>query len=204
MQLLDFMIREELTDKELINKILEGNTRIFEIIISKTQHLVLSIVYKMIKNPEDRKDITQEVYLKAYNKLASFKFNAKLSTWIGTITYNTCLNYLARKKIPILNVTDEEEKESWESIERQFLMDTKSQPEINLFKKERSKIISSEIDKLSPLYKTILSLYHKQELSYKEITTITGLPEGTVKSYLYRARKQLRMNLLVNYKKEDL
>lgn len=198
------MTQEELTDKELVKKILEGNSQIFKIVISNTQSLVINIIYKMIKNPEDRKDLIQEVYLKTYDKLASFKFNSKLSTWIGTITYNTCLNYLSKKKIPILKVIDEKEKQSWESIENQLAVNSINQTEEFIFKKERSKIIAVEIEKLPPLYKTIISLYHKQELSYKEIATITGLPEGTLKSYLYRARKLLKVNLLMNYKKEDL
>ena len=83
------MTKEELTDKNLIKKILEGNSLAFKTIISNTQGLVLQIIYKMIRNPEDRKDLAQEVYLKVYDKLASFKFNSKLSTWIGAITYNT-------------------------------------------------------------------------------------------------------------------
>ncbi len=198
------MIPEKLTDRELVKKILEGNAQIFKIIISNTQHLVLQIIYKMIKNPEDRKDVSQEVYLKVYDKLASFKFNSKLSTWIGTITYNTCLNYLGKKKIPILNVIDKEGKESWETFDSHILNETYNQPEANIFKKERTQILALEIEKLSPLYKTIITLFHNEELSYKEIGVITGLPEGTLKNYLYRARKQLKENLLVNYKKEDL
>jgi len=198
------MIQEKNTDKELVKKILEGDTQIFKIIISNTQSLVTSIIYKMIKQPEDRKDLMQEVYLKVFANLASFKFNAKLSTWIGTITYNTCLKHLGKKKIPILNLINQEKTASWEFIERQFLSHPINSTEVSLFKKERSNILALEIEKLPPLYRTIITLYHQQELSYKEIATITDLPEGTLKSYLYRARKQLKINLLMNYKKEDL
>lgn len=198
------MAQEELTDQELVKKILEGNAQIFKIVISNTQGLVISIIYKMIKHPEDRKDLLQEVYLKVYSKLAGFKFNAKLSTWIGTITYHTCLNYLEKKKIPILEGIDKKEKGSWESIENKFIANTENQPEDYLFQKERFEILDLEIERLPPLYKTLITLYHKEELSYKEIGVITGLAEGTLKSYLYRARKQLKDNLLAKYKKEDL
>ncbi|MDC1162052.1 sigma-70 family RNA polymerase sigma factor, partial [Tenacibaculum sp.] len=64
--------------------------------------------------------------------------------------------------------------------------------------------VNQVIEKLSPIYRTIITLYHKKELSYKEIGEITDLPEGTLKNYLYRARKQLKENLLRNYRKEDL
>jgi RNA polymerase sigma-70 factor (ECF subfamily) len=198
------MKQTDSTDRELIKKVLEGNSNAFKTIISNTQGLVIQIIYKMIRNPEDRKDLAQDVYLKVYDKLTSFKFNSKLSTWIGTITYNTCLNFLEKKKIPILNVIDKEGNESWDSIERGITGNTNNQIEAYIFKKERSQVLALEIEKLPLLYKTIITLYHNEELSYKEIGKITDLPEGTLKNYLYRARKQLRENLLLNYKKEEL
>jgi len=192
------------TDRELVKKVLAGNSSSFKTVISNTQGLVIQITYKMIRNAEDRKDILQEVYLKVYDKLAGFKFNSKLSTWIGTITYNTCLNFLEKKKIPVLNVVDDEGNESWETIVSNDTSFDNNNTESDLFKKERSQILEKEIDKLPPLYKTILTLYHQKELSYKEIAVITELPEGTLKNYLFRARKQLKENLLHNYKKEEL
>jgi len=192
------------TDKNLVKKVLEGNASAFKTIISNTQGLVIQITYKMIRNPEDRKDITQDVYLKVYDKLASFKFNSKLSTWIGTITYNTCLNFLGKKRIPILNVVDNDGNESWERIVSNDTNFDSNNTESYFFKKERSQILAIEIEKLPPLYKTILTLYHQKELSYKEIAVITDLPEGTLKNYLFRARKMLKENLLLNYKKEEI
>ena len=198
------MKQDHFIDKTLVKKALEGNSMAFKTIIINTQGLVIQIIYKMVKNPEDREDLAQEVYLKVYNKLASFKFNSKLSTWIATITYNTCLNFLAKKKIPILNIIDKEGKESWDQIDNKIISGTNNEIESYMFKKESSQVLALEIEKLPPLYKTIITLYHNKELSYKEIGTITNLPEGTLKNYLYRARKQLKDSLLLNYKKEDL
>ena len=65
-------------------------------------------------------------------------------------------------------------------------------------------VMKSEVEKLSPIYKTLITLYHHEELSYDEIGQITGMPAGTVKSYLFRARKELKNNLLLNYTKEEL
>ena len=186
-------------DRKLVKKALEGNAIAFKTIITNTQGLVIQIIFKMIKNPEDREDLAQEVYLKVYHKLSSFKFNAKLSTWIGTITYNTCLHFLEKKRIPILDTIDKEANESWNHITH-----SSNQTEAYIFQKESAQILAIEIEKLSPLYRTIITLYHNEELSYKEIGKITNLPEGTLKSYLYRARKQLKQNLLRNYKKDDL
>ena len=99
---------------------------------------------------------------------------------------------------------DKEGNESWDIIESNITGNADNQTESYIFKKERSQVLALEIEKLPPLYKTIITLYHNEELSYKEIGKITDLPEGTLKNYLYRARKQLRENLLLNYKKEDL
>ncbi|WP_109852019.1 RNA polymerase sigma factor [Aquimarina sp. AU58] len=191
-------------DRGLIKKVLDGDSSAFEAIISNTKGLVIQIIYKMVRNHEDRKDLAQEVYLKVYDKLDGFKFNSKLSTWIATITYNTCLNYLKKKKIPILDIDRNEEKELWEKISINTFCYSDNQTEAYIFKKERSQILTLAIEKLPPLYKTLITLYHNEELSYSEITDITGLPEGTVKNYLYRARKKLKENLSLNYKKEEL
>jgi RNA polymerase sigma-70 factor (ECF subfamily) len=198
------MRQDQSTDRKLLKKVLEGNSNAFKTIIVNTQGLVVQIIYKMIKNQEDREDLVQEVYLKAYDKLGSFKFKSKLSTWVATIAYNTCLNFLEKKKISILNVVDEDGSESWDLIDKKVLGNSISQVESYLFSKEKHQIIASEIENLPPLYKTLITLYHNQELSYKEIGEITNLPEGTLKNYLYRARKKLKENLLQNYKKEEL
>ncbi|WP_074408034.1 RNA polymerase sigma factor [Aquimarina megaterium] len=191
-------------DRGLIKRVLDGDSSAFEAIISNTKGLVIQIIYKMVRNHEDRKDLAQEVYLKVYDKLGGFRFNSKLSTWIATITYNTCLNYLKKKKIPILDIDKNEEKELWERISTNTFYCFDNQIETYIFKKERSQILTLAIEKLPPVYKTLITLYHNEELSYSEITDITGLPEGTVKNYLYRARKKLKENLSLNYKKEEL
>ena len=73
-----------------------------------------------------------------------------------------------------------------------------------LFQKELSEILRIELDNLSPVYKTLITLYHNEDLSYAEIAQITDLPEGTVKNYLFRARKALRDNIMLTYKREAL
>jgi len=198
------MKQEQSVDNDLIKRVLEGDSNAFKLIISKTQGLVIQIIYKMVNNREDREDLAQEVYFKVYNKLSSFQFNSKLSTWIGAITYNTCINYLKKKRIPILDIETGDEKDIWEIISMDNLNSESNLTEGYVLNKERSQILKLEVEKLPPLYKTIVTLFHVEELSYKEISKITNLPEGTLKNYLFRARKKLRDNLLLNYKKDDL
>lgn len=197
----------KLTDQQLVKEVLRGNTYAFGTLIKNTEGLVAHIVYKMIFHPEDRKDIAQDVYLKAYKNLPNFKFEAKLSTWIGQITYNTCLNFLEKKKIVLLQDpihNDEMGEESLEMINTKPLSISDNDTEILIFKEQLSEILQAEIEKLSPIYKTLITLFHQAELSYEEIAQITMLPEGTIKNYLFRARKTLKDNLLLKYKKEEL
>jgi RNA polymerase sigma-70 factor (ECF subfamily) len=200
------LIENILEDQKLVSRILSGDKRAFSIIIKDTEGLVTQIVFKMIQNKEDRRDIAQDVYLKAFNNLSGFRFQSKISTWIAQITYNTCLNYLEKKKLvfPVNNsdgfYSDDESLEML-SIEK---IPLQNETEKIIFRNDLSDILKVEIENLSPLYKTLITLFHNEELNYSEIAEITNLPEGTVKNYLFRARKILRENILLNYKKEAL
>jgi RNA polymerase sigma factor (sigma-70 family) len=193
------------TDKYLVDKVLRGDTKAFEIIIKNTKGLVAQIVFKMIYNPEDRKDLAQDVFLKAFRDLSGFRFQSKLSTWIGQITYNTCLNYLEKKKLVLIQ-DDENDKPrgTLETISNTINSDSMNVTESLIFKKELSEILTLEVEMLSPIYKTLITLYHNEELTYEEIAQITALPEGTVKNYLFRARKVLKERLLLKHKREEL
>lgn len=198
------MKQHKFTDRELIAKVLEGDSNAFKTIVSNTQRLVAQIVYKMIYNREDREDLAQEVYLKVYHKLNTFHYKSKLSTWIGTITYNTCLNYLNKKKIALIDLQHNDKNNGWELIENKSINLQSNQTDAPLLSQERSEILSEAIEKLPPLYATIITLFHQEELSYQEISKITNLAEGTLKSYLFRARKKLKDQLLLTYQKDDL
>ncbi len=183
------------TDKYLVAKVLSGNTPAFATIIKNTEHLVAQIVCKMIVNAEDRKDLAQEIYLKVYKNLQGFKFQSKLSTWIAQVAYNACFDQLRKKQL----VTDE--------LTIADNDDNRGHAEETIFSMEQKELVSilnNGIQQLPPVYQTLITLYHKEEMSYTEITQITGLPEGTVKSYLFRARKTLKETLVLNFQKEDL
>jgi RNA polymerase sigma factor (sigma-70 family) len=187
-------------DKELIDRILRGDNRAFGIIIKNTERLVAQIVFKIIPIAEDRKDLAQDIYLKAFHNLEGFKFQSKLSTWIAQIAYNSCLSWIEKKKLVLPGNLHEE------SI-HPVLTETSAGnngSESRLFQKELSDILRKEINNLPSIYQTLITLYHQESMSYEELSQITGLPEGTVKSSLFRARKMMKENLLSKYKKEAL
>lgn len=187
-------------DRRLVTAVLRGDRDAFGLLVKQTEGLVAQMTFKMVSSPGDRKDIAQDVYLKVYKNLPGFRFKSKLSTWVGQIAYNTCLHYLEKKKLVLSGGFGEDGEVLGENISE----DPRDGTEEILSGKELAGILHSEIDRLKPLYKTLISLYHQEELSYAEIAEITSLPEGTVKNYLFRARKTLKENILLQYKRQEL
>lgn len=179
---------------------LNGDKQAFAVIIHRTEGLVAQMVFKMVPREEDRKDLVQEIYLKVYKNLSGFRYQAKLSTWIGQITYNTCISYLRGKKLLLPGYGSGDDEESMPVTDPVAV----EEADMPLFQKQRLQLMQQAMEKLSPIHRTLITLYHQEEMSYQEISVITNLPEGTVKSYLFRARKSLKENLLLNYKREEL
>lgn len=192
--------KNNLDDHRLVSAVLNGDRHAFGLIIRQTERLVSQMTFKMINNPSDRKDIAQDVYLKVFKNLSDFQFKSKLSTWIGQITYNTCLQYIEKKKLVLLENFGQDD----DTLENQLKSESHNDVEEVLLGKELANILNAEIDLLPPLYKTLISLYHQEELSYTEIAEITSLPEGTVKNYIFRARKTLKESILSKYKRNEL
>ena len=161
----------------------------------------------MIAHAEERRDIVQDIYLKAFKSLTGFRFQSKLSTWIAQISYNTCLNHIEKKKPQLIddfNYGYNGEKETPDFAHHHSSLVSPSIVEAVISQKQLSKILTSELENLPPVYKTLICLYHQEEMRYEEISKITALPIGTVKSYLFRARKLLKENILSKYKREEL
>ena len=192
-------------DKHLVDRVLRGDTRAFGIIIKNTENLVAQIVFKFIPVAEDRKDLAQDIYMKAFHNLAGFKFQSKLSTWIAQIAYNSCLSWIEKKKLVLPGNLNEDEEIYKTTLVRVYNHSSvENNSENNLFQKELTVILRKEIEGLPAIYQTLITLFHHESMTYEELSQITGLPEGTVKSSLFRARKMLKENLLSKYLKETL
>lgn len=184
-----------LSDKDMINMIMEGDRHAATVLVSNTEKLVANIVFKMISNPSDRKDLVQDIYLKVFRYLPKFRFQSKLSTWVAQISYTTCLDHLEKYKPELMEMPGDDHTRGEEiSKDASQLLSIK----------ERAEILERLSAALPPVYRTLITLFHKEELSIDEIMNITGLPAGTVKNYLFRARKVLKEQLLNYYSKEQL
>ena len=194
------MIREKL----LVNRIIKGDKNSFSDLVENYKRLVAHIVYTNVKNQNDRDDLCQEIFLKIYVNLSTFKFRCKLSTWIGKIAYNSCLNYFNKKKILIDdNFANMGENDEPANVIEQITSDENS-PDLFLHKKELGKIIEHKIQELPKKYQTVITLFHVDELSYNEMSEILNLSIDNIKVILFRARKMLREKILEKYRKEDL
>jgi RNA polymerase sigma-70 factor (ECF subfamily) len=184
--------------RQEIAAVLEGAVDAFEVIINDHKRLVANVVGRMIRVDQDREDICQDVFLKVYQNLGRFKFGSKLSTWIARIAYNTCLNHLEKHKVPLVGDSGNVD-ETCDSF-----ADANARVDRQFEETELGRILVREIGYLPAQYRVIITLYHLEEMSYEEIADVTCLPDGTVKSHLFRARKLLKDRLMAKYSQEDL
>jgi RNA polymerase sigma-70 factor (ECF subfamily) len=184
--------------EELVKKIVAGDAEAFRNLIAAYQRLVCHIVFRMVNNEADREDLCQEVFVKVYQNLSSFHFESKLSTWIAKIAYNASINYLKKKKLPLFADLAGES----ESLEKSF--SSHDATDSGALATDLTARLQKEIETLPVQYRTILTLYHLEEMSYAEISEILEMPDGTVKSYLFRARKLLKERLSAKYQVEEL
>jgi RNA polymerase sigma-70 factor (ECF subfamily) len=185
--------------RKLVEQILAGDKNSFRTLIHDYQRLVSHIVFRIIPAGPDQEDVSQEVFVKVYQNLDRFRFDAKLSTWIARIAYNTCLNFLDKKKVPLYDDLTDEER-SYEPV----APDHEARPDFVFEAVETGVILQKEIDRLPAVYKTVVTLYHLNQLSYLEIADIMKMPVGTIKSHLFRARKTLKDRLLSKFQREEL
>ncbi len=194
------------SDRKTIQSILSGDERQFERIIRDYKKLVIHIVSRLISNPSTREEICQDVFVKVFKNLASFEFNSKLSTWIARIAHNTTLSHLEKKKVSLYEDSNLESDEgvSYEQTISEDLWGNHLTPDVLLEQKDLRDLMQKEILSLPDVYRTILGLFHVDEMTYEEISTTMGLPEGTVKSYIFRARKMLKDRLIRKFQDEEL
>lgn len=183
-------------DQSLVRSILNGNTQAFSFLIKKYEKLVFHMIQKLISDDSSMEELAQDVFMKVYEKLPGFRFESKLSTWIATIAYRHTINHLRKSKKMVY-------KELEEASEDRFFVSHES-PDKVYESKDTGQYIQEHIQKLPAHYRNILYLYHIEEMTYPEIVEITGLPVGTVKNYLFRARKLLKEQLRKFVDKEEL
>ncbi len=185
---------EMVDDRALVSRVLSGDMQAFHALIKKHERLVGHMIGRLVKRDEDREELCQDVFLKVYEKLAEFNFQSQLSTWIATIAYRHAINHLRKRKLDTSDYSGADEGIG------QFVSDERADA---LAEEDIEVYLSKMIESLPPQYKVVLTLYHLEHKNYSEIGEITGMPEGTVKNYLFRARQLLKEKAIRYLGKEE-
>lgn len=169
---------KENDDKKIIEEVLSGNLDVFGILVERYQQSIFRMIFKMTGSSVEAEELTQSVFVKVYTNLSQFNPKYKFFSWLYRIALNESLNYLkSRKNISAINVNT--------SV-------THENPEVIFHKKERKKALQQAIMELNPMERTLIVLKYYEEMTYKDISNVTGLSVKKVKSRLFTGRKKLK------------
>jgi RNA polymerase sigma-70 factor, ECF subfamily len=180
------------SDRELVAIAINGFDGSFEELVRRYQRPISAYVYRMVGNYESALDLTQEIFIKVYNSLRRYRAEFKFSTWIYKIAHNAAVDHLRRNTTREQSLVASHEGDSFDlPIESPHLT-----PEQESERRERTTEIESVVRALPANYRELIILRHSQDLSYEEIVEVTGLPLGTVKNRLFRAREMMRQQFV--------
>lgn len=178
----------KLTDGELIVDAVNGRTDGFEELVRRYQRPITGYVFRMLGNYESSLDVTQEVFIKVYNSLNKYSAEYKFSTWLYRIAHNAAIDHMRRNPVNPQSL----EAENADGTFQIQLESRQPSPEQDHERREWRTEIDAVVKCLPPAYRDLILLRHSRDLSYDEIAEITGLPLGTVKNRLFRAREMMR------------
>lgn len=185
-------------DIAIIQMVLQGRQQAFATLVARYQGYVFTIVMRHVNNRELAEELAQDVFVKAYKALASFKGNSKFSTWLYTITHNTCLSHLRKKEDETMFPGDEK-MQIWAEGQSDA-----RHPGTQLEQKTQQQLVNEAVQQLPESDGELITLFYKAEQSVEEISVITGLTTSNVKVKLLRARQKLKDILETRYSREVL
>jgi RNA polymerase sigma-70 factor (ECF subfamily) len=180
------------SDRELVAIAVDGFDGSFEELVRRYQRPISAYVYRMVGNYESALDLTQEIFIKVYNSLNRYRAEFKFSTWIYKIAHNAAVDHLRRTATREQSLVVGPEGDSFDLP----LESARLSPEQESERKERRGEIEAVVRALPANYRELIILRHSQDLSYEEIVEVTGLPLGTVKNRLFRAREMMRQQFV--------
>jgi RNA polymerase sigma-70 factor (ECF subfamily) len=170
-------------DERLVQQCIQGDNKAFEALVEKYQRPMFNVALRIINDYEDAADITQAAFVKAYESLRQFDSRYKFYSWLYRITVNGSLNFINGRR-------------RFEGLDEGIVSPEKSADEV-FSDQDTSRTVEEALMKLSPDYRVVIVLSHFNDLSYREISDVLGIPEKRVKSRLFTAR-QLLKSLLIN------
>jgi len=185
---------EREVDQQLVERAQRGDKRAFELLVEKYQRKLARLLSRLIRDPGEVEDVTQEAFVKAYRALPSFRGDSAFYTWLYRIGVNTAKNYLVAmgRRAPTSTEVEAEEAEGYESGE--LLRDINT-PESLLLSKEIAETVNAAIDALPEELRSAIQLRELEGMSYEEIAKLMDCPIGTVRSRIFRARDAIAERL---------
>lgn len=181
-------------DQQLVERAQRGDKRAFELLVIKYQRKLGRLLSRMVRDPGEVEDVTQEAFIKAYRALPNFRGESAFYTWLYRIAINTAKNYLVAlgRRAPTTTEFDNEDAESFDDAEA--LRDTAT-PENLLMGREVATAVNRAMEALPEDLRTAITLREIEGLSYEEIAGVMNCPIGTVRSRIFRAREAIAVEL---------
>jgi len=179
---------KENTDQEIIQRVIAGERKAYAELINRHKDKAMTLAVRMLKNHQEAEEALQDAFIRAFRALPGFEWKSSFSTWFYRIVFNVCSSMLSKRGDKAMVSLDEENDEQL-SLQLSAMDD---EPDVTVEQQELTDIIKKEIAAMEAKYSAILTMFFLQEMSYEEIMEVTGLPLGTVKNRLFRARSALR------------
>lgn len=176
-----------MSDGELVSRAVAGREESFEELVHRYQRPIVAYLYRLVGDYEAALDLTQEVFIKVYKSLDRYSSDFRFSTWIYRIAHNTAIDYLRRT-----SARQQELRDSEGTTYEAAMTSEAPSPEEESERAERRAELEQLVGRLPRAYRELIALRHGHDMGYDEIAELTGLPLGTVKNRIFRAREALR------------
>ena len=183
-----------MTDEELVRAVLDGDQERFSELVERYQARLINYLYRLVRNSDDAHDLAQEVFVRVYQALDRFDPSYRFSTWLFRVAQNAAIDQIRRRRFRLVPIGPQE-GEGAEGRRELELEDEAPSALDGLETREREAEVRAAIDALPWEYRELILLRHYGELAYDEIAESKGMPLGTVKNKLFRARQMLKTSL---------
>ncbi len=184
-----------LNDTEIINQVLGGNQQAYALLVNRYQEYVFTLVLRIVKNREDAEEVSQDVFIKAYKNLNSFRGDSKFSTWLYTIVNNTGISFIRKRKLEIYSLDNEAVFERADNIDSGVRANVIEQ-------KSKQAMVNEAIAQLSREDALAITLFYKAEQSLEEMAKAMGIETNAAKVRLHRARTRLKSKMENHFSQE--
>lgn len=181
-------------DAELVRLALAGSAEASETLVRRFERPVYNLIVRMVRNEATAEDLTQDTFLKMFRALASYKQDLRFSSWLLRIAHNTTIDYLRQRRMLTVGPTEDLDGEEHDPLDALPDVDAIS-PEQSSVRRELASAVDQALDRLRPDFRAVVVLRYQEGLDYQEIAQVLGVPLGTVKTFLHRARRQLAREL---------